>query len=191
MKLQLQKGAKIDLTKGNPGLSSVVFGLGWDVSTDTVDLDATAILLNENVKQGGKPIGEVYFHNLTAPGVTHSGDNLTGMGDGDDESITVTMKSVAPEVKAVLFVVNIYEAQIRGQKFGRVNNAFIRAYNADKPAEEFGKYDLSEDYTSSTGVIMGQLYLRDGEWKFETIGKGIDGDLNEILDQLEIGSITF
>lgn len=185
--LVLSKGEKLDITKGNAGLTSVKLGLGWDVNAGNdsqYDLDASAILLNAAGKVVGPSIAAsvVYFGNLKIGGVIHAGDNLTGAGDGDDEVIEVKIADVAAEVEKIVFVVNIYQAEARSQRFGKVKNAFIRAFDGVSGAE-FGRYDLSEDYSAATGVLMGQLYRHNGEWKFETLGEGITGDLNAIVQK--------
>lgn len=176
--LNLTKGQKIDLTKANPGLKTIRLGLGWDVKSGSgsdFDLDGFALILKEDK---WKEVSDmVFFRQLEAPGVKHSGDNLTGAGDGDDESITITL----PEVKgnAVLIGCNIYQAAERRQNFGQVKNAFIKVYNHDTN-EVLAKYDLSEDNSADTGFVLGRVYNHNGEWKFEAVGQGKNGDLNQI-----------
>lgn len=171
--LDLQKGQKIDVTKTNPNLKHIGVGLGWDVnkgSSSAFDLDASCIMLAGGKVWRSSGEATVYFNHLKAQGVTHTGDNLTGAGEGDDEVINVDLASLAPEVDALLFVVNIYQANERRQNFGMVQNAFIRIYN-DETKVEIAKYDLSEDATSGTALEFAKLYKRDGEWKFEAIGQ--------------------
>ncbi len=181
MPVNLQKGQKVSLTKGNPGLSKVVVGLGWDVNQfDTggaFDLDAAAFLLGEN---GKAAVSEdfVFYGNLTHPSgsVQHLGDNLTGAGDGDDEQIKVDLSKVPVNVAKIAFTVTIYEAEQRRQNFGQVNNAFIRVYN-EETGEEMVRYDLGEDFSIETAAVFGELYKNNGEWKFNAIGCGYQGGL--------------
>lgn len=183
--LNLVKGQNLSLTKDNPTLTSVKIGLGWDANAGNggaFDLDASAILLNSSGKVVGPQVPDsvVFFGNLKLKGVEHSGDNLTGAGDGDDETLTVNINAVPTDVEKVVFVVNIYQAESRGQNFGQVKNAYIRAYDGVTNAE-LAKYDLSEDHSASTGVTMGEMYRHDGGWKFKAIGTPVVGDLNAIV----------
>lgn len=181
MPVNLQKGQKVSLTKGNPGLSKVVVGLGWDVNQfDTggaFDLDAAAFLLGEN---GKTSMSEdfVFYGNLTHPTgcVQHLGDNLTGAGDGDDEQIKIDLSKVPADISKIAFTVTIYEAEQRRQNFGQVNNAFIRVYNEEN-GEEMVRYDLGEDFSIETAVVFGELYKNGAEWKFNAIGCGYQGGL--------------
>lgn len=180
MAVSLQKGQNVSLTKESPGLKKVQFGLGWDVrKTDggDFDLDASAFVLGED----GKVLSDshfVFYNNLKDPSgaITHSGDNLTGEGEGDDEQISVELTTVTPNVAKVAFVVTIHEAESRGQNFGQVSNAFIRAVNADTNAE-IARYDLSEDASIETAMIFGELYRHGSDWKFKAIGQGYAGGL--------------
>ena len=181
MPVNLQKGQKVSLTKGNPGLSKVVVGLGWDVNQfDTggeFDLDTAAFLLGDN---GKVSVSEdfVFYGNLTHPTgcVQHMGDNLTGAGDGDDEQIKVDLSKVPANVTKIAFTVTIYEAEQRRQNFGQVSNAFIRIYN-EATGEELLRYDLGEDFSIETAAVFGELYKNGGEWKFNAIGSGYQGGL--------------
>ncbi|MCI9082786.1 MAG: TerD family protein [Lachnospiraceae bacterium] len=181
MPVNLQKGQKVSLTKGNPGLSKVVVGLGWDVNQfDTggaFDLDAAAFLLGENGKTAASS-DFVFYGNLTHPSgsVQHMGDNLTGAGDGDDEQIKVDLSKVPASISKIAFTVTIYEAEQRRQNFGQVNNAFIRVYN-EETGEEMVRYDLGEDFSIETAAVFGELYRNNGEWKFNAIGCGYQGGL--------------
>lgn len=183
--ISLVKGQKVDLTKGNAGLKSLMVGLGWDPqsSAHAFDLDASVIML-----RGGKFAGKsdlIYFGNKVSSegSVKHDGDNLTGDGDGDDEQIHVDLSKVPADVDQLVFVVNIYEAEARGQNLGQVKNAFIRLVDAGAEAKpELLKYDLSEDFSVETGVNMGKLYRHNGEWKFEATGTGLRGNLQVICD---------
>jgi tellurium resistance protein TerD len=171
----LSKGGNVSLSKEAPGLTAVVVGLGWDVRTTTgadYDLDASALLCDAN----GKVLSDqhfVFFNNLASPdrSVEHSGDNLTGGGDGDDEQIKVNLATVPPQVDRVVFPVSIYEAEKRGQSFGQVRNAFIRIVN-QADSRELARYDLTEDASSETAMIFGELYRNGAEWKFRAIGQG-------------------
>jgi len=175
--LNLVKGQKVDMTKTNPGLLAFAFGLGWDLQPGvTFDLDAFAFLLNAQGKECANP---VYFGHLSSPGVKHSGDNLTGAGDGDDEVITITHGELPAECEKVVIGVNIYNAQA-GQNFGQVKGAFCRAFDPANPAQSIIKYDLNEDYSTRTAILVGEFYKKDGEWKFNALGEGKDGDINSL-----------
>ena len=177
----LQKGQKVSLTKDNPGLKKVVVGLGWDVNAfDTggdFDLDAAAFLLGDSGKVADSD-DFVFYRNLThsSGSVVHQGDNLTGIGDGDDEQIKVDLSKVPDSVTKIAFTVTIYEAEQRRQNFGQVNNAFIRIYN-EETGEEMIRYDLGEDFSIETAAVFGELYKNGGEWKFNAIGNGFQGGL--------------
>ncbi|MEV0568284.1 TerD family protein [Dactylosporangium sp. NPDC050588] len=175
MGVSLSKGGNVSLTKAAPGLAAVNVGLGWDVRTTTgadFDLDASALLVGAD----GKVLSDqhfVFFNNLKSPDgtVEHTGDNLTGEGEGDDEMIKVNLAGVAPEVDKIVFPVSIHDADARSQSFGQVTNAFIRVVNsADN--NELARYDLSEDYSTETALVFGELYRNGGEWKFRAVGQG-------------------
>jgi tellurium resistance protein TerD len=178
--VNLQKGERVDLTKTNPGLKIANIGLGWDVNAgngDKFDLDAFAMVL-----ASGKLIDKnaiIYFNAKEAHGLTHMGDNLTGAGDGDDETIKLNLAALPPTADEVIFAVNIYEAQTRKQNFGMVNNAFVRIYNGETN-QEILKFDLSENYSAFSGMLMGKIYKKDGEWKFQAIGEGKNGSIIDI-----------
>lgn len=181
MPVSLQKGQKVSLTKGNPGLSKVVVGLGWDVNQfDTggaFDLDTAAFLLTDAGKVS-KSEDFVFYGNLSHPSgsVQHLGDNLTGAGDGDDEQIKINLSLIPENITKIAFSVTIYEAEARHQNFGQVNNAFIRIYNEEN-GEELLRYDLGEDFSIETAAVFGELYKNNGEWKFNAIGSGYQGGL--------------
>ncbi len=181
MPVNLQKGQKVNLTKGNPGLTKVVVGLGWDVNQfDTggdFDLDAAAFLLTDQGKIS-RSEDFVFYGNLVHPseGVQHLGDNLTGAGEGDDEQIRVDLSKVPASISKITFTATIYEAEQRHQNFGQVNNAFIRIYREDT-GEELLRYDLGEDFSIETAVVFGELYKNGNEWKFNAIGSGYQGGL--------------
>jgi len=175
MAVNLTKGGNVSLTKQSPGMTKARFGLGWDArSTDGADFDLDAVALV--VGADGKVLSSkhfVYFNNLATPesAVTHTGDNLTGAGEGDDESIVVDLAAMPAGAEKVIFAVTIYEAEARKQNFGQVSNAFIRAVD-DASNTEIMRFDLSEDYAMETAVIFGELYRRENEWKFKAVGAG-------------------
>ena len=181
MSVSLQKGQKVSLTKGNPGLSKVVVGLGWDVNQfetgGDFDLDAAAFLLTDSGKVSSQE-DFVFFGNLEHPSgsVKHLGDNLTGAGEGDDEQIKIELSMVPANITKIAFTVTIYEAESRRQNFGQVNNAFIRIYN-ETNGEELLRYDLGEDFSIETAAVFGELYKNGNEWKFNAIGSGYQGGL--------------
>ncbi|MBO2454697.1 TerD family protein [Actinomadura barringtoniae] len=175
MGVSLSKGGNVSLTKEAPGLTAVVVGLGWDVRTTTggdFDLDASALLTSQEQKVlSDKHF--VFFNNLKSPdgSVEHTGDNLTGEGEGDDEQIKVNLATVPAEVAKVVFPVSIYDADNRQQNFGQVRNAFIRIVNqADN--SEIARYDLTEDASTETAMVFGELYRNGEEWKFRAVGQG-------------------
>jgi tellurium resistance protein TerD len=174
--LKMEKGERVDITKENPSLKNLGVGLGWDVkaSGGAADLDSFVLLLNNGKLVGGTS-GVVYFNNKTQTGVKHEGDNLTGAGDGDDETINIDLSQVTAD--EIMIGVNIYKASERNQKFGQVNNAFVRLYDKDTK-KELAKFDLSEDKSTDTGMILGRLYKKDGEWKFQAVGEGKAGEID-------------
>lgn len=181
MAINLQKGQKVELTKGNPSLKKIMVGLGWDVNKydggADFDLDASAFLLGAD----GKVISDtdfVFYGNLkhNSGAVEHMGDNLTGEGDGDDEQILVDLSLVPANVEKVAFTVTIYEAEQRRQNFGQVSNAYIRMVDETNNSEII-HYDLGEDFSIETAVVVGELYRHNGEWKFNAIGSGFQGGL--------------
>ncbi|MGH8960069.1 MAG: TerD family protein [Jatrophihabitantaceae bacterium] len=183
MSISLVKGGNISLTKQAPGLQAVVIGLGWDARTTDgaqFDLDASAIVCNA---QGTalSPGHFVFFNNLTSPegAVQHSGDNLTGEGAGDDEQVRVNLAGLPAEADKIVFPVSIYDADSTGQSFGQVRNAFIRVVNQAGDAE-IARYDLSEDASTETAMIFGELYRNGAEWKFRAVGQGYSAGLSGI-----------
>ena len=186
MVVSLSKGGNVSLTKeaGPAGLNKVLVGLGWDVRTTTgqdFDLDASALSCNE----AGKVVTDqhfVFYNNLTSPDgkVVHQGDNRTGEGDGDDEVVEVDLAGMGPDVDKVVFPVSIDQADARGQNFGQVTGAFIRVVNADNQTE-LARYDLSEDASSETAMVFGELYRNAAEWKFRAIGQGYASGLAGIV----------
>lgn len=187
MPVSLQKGQKVSLTKGNPGLKNVVVGLGWDVNQfDTggdFDLDAAAFLLTDTGKVSRQE-DFIFFGNLKHPSgsVLHMGDNLTGAGEGDDEQIRIDLSKVPENITKIAFTVTIYEPEKRRQNFGQINNAFIRIYNEDT-GEEMLRYDLGEDFSIETAAVFGEVYKNGNEWKFNAIGSGYQGGLRALCTQ--------
>jgi len=197
--INLQKGQKIDLTKGNPGLSKILVGLGWDEvakpksggilgslfgggASAAIDCDASAILLNDQNKLTSKE-RLVYFGNLQSAdkSVKHTGDNLTGAGEGDDEQIQVDLGKVPSDVHKIVFVVNIYDAVKRKQDFGLIANAFIRVVNPVND-QEFCRFNLTENYAGRTSLVVAEVYRHNNEWKFAAIGEGSnDASLSELV----------
>lgn len=181
MSVNLQKGQKVDLTKGNAGLRRVMVGLGWDEveqkrgffapKPQDIDCDAIAFLLNSNGRIAGRK-DVVFFNNLRHESgcVVHQGDNLTGAGDGDDEQILVNLADLPAQYDRVVVLVSIYKASERNQHFGMIKNAFIRLVDADNN-KELCIYNLSENYSNMTAMVFGELYRYNGEWKFNAIGQ--------------------
>ncbi|UAC46963.1 TerD family protein [Bacillus aquiflavi] len=188
MAINLTKGQRVDLTKGQPGLSKILIGLGWDPvngrggggflgslfggGSANIDCDASVILLGENDKLR-KNNDVVYFVNLKSSdgSVRHTGDNLTGHGDGDDEQIIVDLNKVSSSIQKLVFVVNIYNCVKRKQHFGMIRNAFIRVVNHTNN-EELIHYNLTDDYSGKTTLIVGEIYRNGNEWKFAAVGDG-------------------
>ena len=181
MAISLQKGQKVDLTKGNPSLKKLLIGLGWDVKRydggSDFDLDAAAFLLGASGKVNSDD-DFVFYNNLKhkSGSVEHMGDNLTGAGEGDDEEIKIDLSLVPANVEKIDFTVTIYDADARGQKFGQVENAYIRVVD-DESGKELIRYDLGEDFSVETAVVVGEIYRNKGEWKFNAIGSGFSGGL--------------
>ena len=193
MSVNLKKGEKISLKKNDgTGLKKVMVGLGWDEAQPAasgwraifaakpadIDCDASVILCGENGKLYGSNIKQacVYYGNLQHPSgaVTHQGDNLTGGGDGDDEEIMVDLSMLPADVYKLVFVVNIYDADVRKQHFGMIRNAFIRIVDMSS-RNEICRFNLTEDYSGKTGMVVGEIYKKDGEWKFNAVGQGVVG----------------
>ncbi len=181
MPINLTKGQKVDLTKGNPNLKNILVGLGWDVNTfdsgADFDLDAAAFMVGAN---GKCPTEKdfIFYGNLehSSGSVLHMGDNLTGVGDGDDEQIQIDLTKIPENIERVVFTVTIYEAQERRQNFGQVSNSFIHIVD-EATGVDLLQYDLGEDFSIETAVVVGELYRRNGEWKFNAIGSGFQGGL--------------
>lgn len=183
MSVSLVKGQKIDLTKGNKGLRKVVFGLGWDTNRydgEAFDLDVCSFFTDAS----GKVTGEqdfIFYNQPQHPSgaLIYSGDNQTGEGSSDDETMVVDLSKIPSNIEKISFVAAIYDADNRLQNFGMVDNSYIRAYDADTNEELF-RYDLNEDFSLETGIIAGELYRKNGEWKFNAVGSGYQGGLSTI-----------
>ncbi|MDH6138897.1 MULTISPECIES: TerD family protein [Kitasatospora] len=189
MGVSLSKGGNVSLTKEAPGLTAILVGLGWDARTTTgadFDLDASALLCNEQGRVG-KDSDFVFFNNLKSPdgSVEHTGDNLTGDGEGDDEVIKVDLSTVPPAVSKIVFPVSIYDADVRSQNFGQVRNAYIRVVN-QVGGQEIARYDLSEDASTETAMVFGELYRNGAEWKFRAIGQGYASGLRGIAQDFGV-----
>lgn len=180
MSVSLSKGGNVSLSKSAPGLTKLVIGLGWDTrSTDgsEFDLDGSAFLLTSNGKVRSDS-DFIFYNNLAAAdgSVEHTGDNRTGEGDGDDESLIVHLDKLPASIDKIAVTVTIHEAESRKQSFGQVSNAFIRCVNSDNN-QEIARFDLTEDASTETAMIFGEIYRHNGEWKFRAVGQGFAGGL--------------
>ncbi|MDR1481502.1 MAG: TerD family protein [Synergistaceae bacterium] len=186
MAISLQKGQKVDLTKGNPSLTRALIGLGWDTNKydggADFDLDAAAFILGESGKVASDA-DFVFYNNLKGRGgaVTHTGDNLTGAGEGDDEVIVIDFSKMSPDVSKIAITVTIHEAVERSQNFGQVSNAYVRiaqmANDKDMKGTDLVRYDLGEDFSVETAIVVCEIYKHGGEWKFNAVGSGYQGGL--------------
>ncbi|MFD6885551.1 TerD family protein [Streptomyces sp. NPDC059957] len=190
MGVSLSKGGNVSLSKEAPGLTAVLVGLGWDIRTTTgvdFDLDASALLVNAS---GKVPSDQhfVFYNNLKSPdgSVEHTGDNLTGEGEGDDEVVKVDLATVPAEVDKIVFPVSIHDAETRNQSFGQVRGAFIRVVN-QAGGTEIARYDLSEDASTETAMVFGELYRSGAEWKFRAVGQGYASGLSGIAADFGVG----
>ncbi len=189
MAVSLSKGQKVSLEKVAPGLVAAFVGLGWDVKvTDTgtdFDLDSSVFLLGANDKLVSDK-HFIFYNNLASPdpdeSVKHMGDNLTGAGEGDDEAVIIDLRKVPAEVQKIVFTVTIHEADKRKQNFGQVQNAHVRLVDV-QTKEEVLRYDLAEDYSIETALIMAELYRKDGEWRLSAVGSGYEGGLQSLLNR--------
>ncbi|EKF34545.1 MULTISPECIES: TerD family protein [Bacillus] len=181
MAIQLSKGQRVDLTKTNPGLTKVMIGLGWDTNKYSggaeFDLDASAFLVDAN-NRCQQDTDFVFYNNLQHPSgsVTHTGDNRTGEGDGDDEQILVDFSKIPANIDRIGITVTIHDAETRNQNFGQVSNAFVRVVN-EEGGEELIRFDLGEDFSIETAVVVCELYRHGSDWKFNAIGSGFSGGL--------------
>ena len=186
MAVSLVKGGNVSLTKEAPTMNIAMAGLGWDARvTDGqgFDLDASVFMVGDD----GKVLGDssfIFFNNKksTCGSVEHQGDNRTGEGDGDDEQVKIELSKVPAEVKKLVFAVTIYDAEARKQNFGMVSNSYMRIYNNDN-GTEIARFDLSEDASTETAMIFGELYRHGAEWKFKAVGQGFAGGLSALDSQ--------
>lgn len=184
--ISLQKGEKVDLTKTNPDVAKFKVGLGWNPNTavgGTFDVDVSAFILAAD----GKKLSDkhfVFYNNLKSPNdsLVHTGDNLTGEGDGDDESLVVNFANIEPEAEAIVFVVTIHEAESKRQNFGQISGSYVRITN-EATGEEILKYELNEDFSIETAMEFGRLYKRGGDWKFDASSSGMQGGLQDYLNR--------
>ncbi len=190
MAISLTKGGNVNLSKEAPGIAKTTIGLGWNprvTDGQGFDLDAIAFLVGEN----GKVRNEtdfIFFNNLKSGdgSVVHNGDNRTGEGDGDDETLSIDLSKVPADVAKVIFAVTIYEGATRNQNFGQVSDAYIRVVN-DAGGSEIARFDLSEDGSTETAMVFGELYKNAGEWKFRAIGQGFAGGLGPLAASYGVG----
>jgi tellurium resistance protein TerD len=190
MGISLQKGQKVDLTKGNPNLKKIIIGLGWDIKRYDggydFDLDASAFLLGED----GKVLSDsdfIFYNKLTSDckSVVHTGDNLTGEGEGDDETIIVDLSKIPSQYSRVAFTVTIHDATTRNQNFGMVSNSFVRVVD-EVTNQELIRYDLGEEFSVETAIVLGEVYRYNDEWKFAAIGGGFQGGLSSLCSNFGI-----
>lgn len=184
MSVSLVKGQKVDLTKGNPGLTTIKIGLGWDVNrfdaSDSFDMDVAAFLLGSDGKVTND--NDFVFYNNPSHGsgcLVYSGDNRTGEGDGDDETMVINLSKVPSNIERIVFTASIYDAQTRCHNFGMISNSYIRGVD-ESNGEELFKYELDEDFSTGTGLLAGEIYRRGGEWKFNALGNETQGGLENI-----------
>lgn len=181
MGVSLSKGGNVSLSKEAPGLTSAMIGLGWDTrATDGADFDLDAVVFITG--ESGKVRNDsdfIFYNNTKGPGIEHLGDNRTGEGDGDDEQVKVDLPTIPADVKKLVIGVTIHDAETRGQNFGQVSNAFVRVVN-NAGDVEIVRFDLSEDYSTETAMIFGELYRHGDEWKFKAVGQGFAGGLGAL-----------
>ncbi len=187
MSINLDKGQRIDLTKGNSGLDGLIVGVGWDTNkydgNDDFDLDASAFILGPNDK-ARKDEDFIFYNNLSGANgaVEHTGDNRTGEGEGDDEQIKLTLSKMPSDVSKVAFTITIHDAEARNQTFGQVSNAFVRVVD-ENTGEELLRFDLGEDFSVETAVVVGEIYRHGAEWKFAAVGAGYAGGLGALVSE--------
>lgn len=186
MAISLRKGENVSLSKTEPNLKNVLIGLGWEARASdgqTFDLDASLFMVASNGKVRGDS-DFIFYGQLTSMcgAITHTGDNKTGAGEGDDEAIKVVLDKVPSAIERLVIAVTIHEAEERGQNFGQVRDAFVRLVNADNDVEMM-RFDLSEDYSTETAMIFGEIYRRGAEWKFRAVGQGYAGGLRALCGQ--------
>jgi tellurium resistance protein TerD len=189
MAVSLAKGGNVSLSKEAPGLKRAIVGLGWDARASDggdFDLDASVFLCGANGKVRGDS-DFIFYNNLRAPdgSVEHTGDNQTGAGEGDDESVKVDLSKIAADVQKVVFAVTIHDAAARKQNFGMVSNAFVRVVNAETN-KEVARYDLSEDASIETAMIFAELYRAGNDWKFRAVGQGFKDGLGPLARSMGV-----
>lgn len=190
MSVSLSKGQRVDLTKGRPSLKNILVGLGWDINhydgEADFDLDASVFMVKENDKVG-KDEDFIFYGNLehSSKSVKHMGDNRTGEGDGDDEVIKIKLDKIPSDYKTLAVTVTIYDAESRLQNFGMVGNAYVRVVD-EETGEELMRFDLSEDFSTETALVVAEIYKHNGEWKFKAVGSGYNGGLKALCNQYGI-----
>jgi len=189
MAISLQKGGNVNLSKEAPGLSKLTVGLGWDVrQTDgaAFDIDGSAFLLKVDGKVRND-LDFIFYNNLKSSdgAVAHSGDNRTGVGDGDDETVSIDLSRVPNDVERIAICVTIHEAEARRQNFGQVQRAFVRCVNAANNGE-IARFDLSEDGSVETSLVFGEVYRNNGDWKFKAVGQGYKGGLGALASSFGV-----
>jgi len=186
MAISLQKGGNVNLSKTDPNLNNVLIGLGWSSRASDghdFDLDASLFMVGESGRV--RSDNDFIFYNQltsTCGSVEHTGDNKTGAGDGDDEAIKLTLSLVPAEIKRLVVAVTIHDADVRKQNFGQVHDAYIRIVNNETNGE-IARFDLSEDYSTETAMVFGEVYRHNGEWKFKAVGQGFAGGLSALATQ--------
>ena len=190
MSVSLSKGQRVDLTKGRPSLKNILVGLGWDINhydgEADFDLDASVFMVKENDKVG-KDEDFIFYGNLehSSKSVKHMGDNRTGEGDGDDEVIKIKLDKIPSDYETLAVTVTIYDAESRLQNFGMVGNAYVRVVD-EETGEELMRFDLSEDFSTETALVVAEIYKHNGEWKFKAVGSGYNGGLKALCNQYGI-----
>ena len=190
MSVSLSKGQRVDLTKGRPSLKNILVGLGWDINhydgEVDFDLDASVFMIKENNKVG-KDEDFIFYGNLehSSKSVKHMGDNRTGDGDGDDEVIKIKLDKIPSDYETLVVTVTIYDAESRLQNFGMVGNAYVRVVD-EETGEELIRFDLSEDFSTETALVVAEIYKHNGEWKFKAVGSGYNGGLKVLCNQYGI-----
>ena len=183
--INLTKGQNVSLAKADPGMTKLMVGLGWDARATVgaeFDLDGVVLLVGSDGKGVDPEKGLIFYNNTVSldGAVVHSGDNRSGKGDGDDETVMIDLTKVTPNVERIVFGASIHDAVTRKQTFGMVSNAKIRLVNSDSKAEA-ARYDLAEDASSEASMVFGELYRYSGEWKFKAIGQGFAGGLSDLV----------
>lgn len=187
MSVSLNKGQRVDLTKDRPSLKNIIVGLGWDVNhydgEASFDLDASLFMTKANGKVG-KDEDFIFYWNLehSSKSVKHMGDNRTGEGEGDDEVIKIKLDKIPTDYETLAVAVTIYDAEKRLQNFGMINNAYVRVVD-EETGEELVRFDLSEDFSTETALVVAEIYRHNGEWKFKAVGSGYNGGLKALCDQ--------